>query len=183
MFHDGGKCQQEIHAWVSVFKCLRVNELTSTPLSELTWDQWDVHTSRAVFTWHHSLSFPAINFFKALLPIFLHRVLHNCVFWLPCVWFLCSHDSAPLRPLSFVFLSWHVCFLLFFWLTLGLAISKRSAASAYFATFCVCSSGAAQWSGAKHKLETRRISAGFFLQGNDNMNCRMNLCDQREEMN
>lgn len=33
---------------------------------------------------------------------------------------------------------------------------------------CVCSSGAAQWSGAEPELETRRIPAGFFLQGNDN---------------
>lgn len=121
------KCQQEKHAWVNVLKCLRVNEWTSTPLSELTWGQCEVLTSRAAITWHHSLSFPAINFFKTLLTVFLHLVLCHCVFWLPRAWFLCSHDSTPC-VVCLMCLCADIFFggrgdLFFFWLSLYFSIS------------------------------------------------------------
>lgn len=148
--------------------CEWINKHTS----QFTWGQWDVHTSHAALTWHHILSSPAVDFSKTLVPVFLHLVLCHCVFGLPCAWFLCSHDPTPfaLLVLCVYVLTYFVCFIFVLFLANPLLLYFiRSVAFVYFGMLCVCSSGAAQWSGAKHKLETRRIPAGFFLQGNDNL--------------
>lgn len=106
-----------------MFKCLRVNELTSTPLTDLTWDQWEVQHHPCCV---HMAPQPLISC-SSLLKDPLSFFLASCIIVFSDFLVLGFYAPVfhPMRCLSHVFMCRHF-FFFFFWLTLCLSFYKVS---------------------------------------------------------